>query len=136
MKQQYVQTLKNDTASFEPVVYFNDWRVAILNHFHAVDKNGFDQAERHLLTDEVFVLLAGRAFLLVGTDEQTPSAFEVAALQPKTVYNVKKNVWHHIILSEDASVLIVENADTAKENSEYAILSRDVICTIRENIPL
>jgi len=136
MEQRYVEILRNDEASFEPLVYFNDWRVAILNHFQAVDKDGFRQAERHCVTDEVFVLLAGKAFLLVGTDEKAPSVLEVTALQPKTVYNVKKNVWHHIVLSEESSVLIVENADTAEGNSEYAILDRDTIRDIRANIPL
>lgn len=39
-------------------------------------------------------------------------------MEPYKVYNVKKGLWHHIVVSEDASVLIVENCDTTDENSE------------------
>lgn len=28
-------------------------------------------------------------------------------------------VWHNILVTEDAKVLIVENADTGKHNSDY-----------------
>lgn len=35
------------------------------------------------------------------------------------IYNVKKGVWHQIFVSRDAKVLIVENHNTAAENSEY-----------------
>ena len=35
------------------------------------------------------------------------------------LYIVKKNAWHNIMVSEDAKVLIVENADTCRENTEY-----------------
>ena len=35
------------------------------------------------------------------------------------VYNIRKAVWHNILVSEDAKVLVVENTDTVAENSEY-----------------
>ena len=35
------------------------------------------------------------------------------------LYVVKQNQWHNIIVSEDAKVLIVENVDTGRENTEY-----------------
>ena len=38
------------------------------------------------------------------------------------VYNVKKGLWHHIVLSEDAEVLVVENSSTARENSERRLV--------------
>ena len=34
------------------------------------------------------------------------------------VYTVPAAVWHHIVVSEDASVLVVENRNTSKENTE------------------
>ena len=40
------------------------------------------------------------------------------------VYNVKQHVWHTVILSRDASILIMENQDTGFENSEYCNLSK------------
>ena len=38
------------------------------------------------------------------------------------VYNVKKGLWHHIVVSEDATVLVVENSNTTKENTERKYL--------------
>jgi len=33
-------------------------------------------------------------------------------MQPRTVYNVRRNVWHGTLMSEDAVLLIAENSDT------------------------
>lgn len=42
-----------------------------------------------------------------------------AKMLPDQLYVVKKDAWHNIIVSEDAKVLILENADTGRENTEY-----------------
>ena len=34
------------------------------------------------------------------------------------VYNVKKGEWHHIVVSEDAAVLVAEHRDTDPDNTE------------------
>jgi hypothetical protein len=57
-------------------------------------------------------------------------------MQCNTAYNVKKSVWHHVVLSQDAHVIIFEKADTSRENSEYQILEPDLQKVIRENIKL
>jgi hypothetical protein len=41
------------------------------------------------------------------------------------LYNVKRNTWHTILLTRDASVLIVENRNTDRHNSEYMPLSAE-----------
>jgi hypothetical protein len=38
-------------------------------------------------------------------------------MEPLKLYNVKKSCWHTHTLSEDATVLIVENRDTTVHNS-------------------
>ena len=38
---------------------------------------------------------------------------------PSSVIVIKQNQWHNIVVSEDAKILIVENADIGKENTEY-----------------
>ena len=35
------------------------------------------------------------------------------------LYNVRQNAWHSVIMSRDATILIVENQDTGESNSEY-----------------
>ena len=66
-----------------------------------------------MLTDEIFMLLEGEATLLVG---ETP---EFIKMQKNVMYNVPKSEWHAIKVSKDALVLVVENNDTGKHNSEY-----------------
>jgi hypothetical protein len=39
------------------------------------------------------------------------------------IYNVKKSIWHAIVLSPDASTLIVENCDTSEGNTDYSPLN-------------
>ena len=63
-----------------------------------------------MLTDEVFVLLEGQAVLYV---EDQKYSMEIG-----TLYNVKQGTWHHIVVSEDATVMVVENSNTCAENTE------------------
>ncbi len=98
---------------YKPVVYFEGWRVAYLNYSDRFDPEKIDKLERHMETDEVFVLLEGKASLLIG------ETGTLCPMEKNKTYNVKKGVWHSIITSRDAHVLIVENADTADENSEF-----------------
>ena len=46
-------------------------------------------------------------------------------MTPLKVYNVKKAVWHTHTLSKDASVLVVENRNTAFYNSPFCPLNSD-----------
>lgn len=89
------------------------WTVAVLNYADRFDEAKFDTLERHLLTDETFVLLTGEATLLIGADARR------VPLEPLKAYNVKAGVWHQILVKPGTSVLIAENSDTAKTNSEY-----------------
>ena len=96
---------------------FEGWKVAFLHHAERFTRQGISYLERHKETDEVFVLLTGQATLLMG-DEAT----EIKML-PGQLYIVKKDTWHNIIVSEDAKVLIVENSDTGRHNTEYMSFS-------------
>ncbi len=87
------------------------WCVAYLNNCPEYTKN--TMMERHMKTDEVFVLLKGTATLFIGRD-RTPVEMEL-----HKIYNVQVGTWHNIICSEDASVLIAENSDTDRSNTEY-----------------
>jgi hypothetical protein len=48
---------------------------------------------------------------------------EECSMQVNKIYNVKRDIWHNIIVSRDARVLIVENDNTGLENTEYLPLS-------------
>lgn len=102
---------------YRPQVRFGAWRVAILRYADRFDRVNLNRLERHSLTDEAFVLLEGKATLILG------ERCEECQLEANRIYNVKKNIWHHIIVSQDARVLIVENDDTGPKNTEYLPLS-------------
>lgn len=109
-----LEVLKSPGEGYNRVVSNDKWTVAFLDFAEIVDEGNFRRLERHLLTDEVFVLLSGDAVLVVG------EACERVAMEPGKVYNVKAGVWHHILMKPGARVLIAENSDTSPVNTEYA----------------
>ena len=108
-----IEIFEYDGDGYNPTVHFASWRVAIANFGEHFDKDRYNYLERHLFTDEVFVLLSGNAVLITGMD------FSETPLTAHKIYNVKKGAWHALLMEKDAKVLIVENHDTARENSEY-----------------
>ena len=93
---------------FKVMVESGEWKVGMLRYSERFSRLG--EMERHLLTDEVFILLSGSSTLY--TDSET------IKMEVGTVYTVPQAVWHHIVVSEDASVVVVENRNTSIENSE------------------
>lgn len=108
--------LEHDGTEYRRLVNNARWTLASLNWAPRFDEKNLIEMERHNLTDEVFVLLKGKATLLVG--EQACRVEMV----PLKYYNIRAGIWHHIIVSEDARVLVAENADTSKDNTEYLSL--------------
>ncbi|MBE5775791.1 MAG: hypothetical protein E7337_18035 [Clostridiales bacterium] len=107
-----IEIFEYDGVGYDPTMHFEAWRVAIANFGEKFDRSRYSYLERHMLTDEVFVLLTGQASLITGKD------FCETPLQPCKIYNVKKAVWHALLMEKDAKVLIVENHNTSSENSE------------------
>lgn len=99
-------------AGFRVMVESGEWKIGLLRYSERFSR--LSEMERHMLTDEVFVLLSGTATLY--TDGETLS------MERGAVYTVPTAVWHHIVVSEDAQVLVVENRNTAKENTEKKYL--------------
>ena len=99
-----------DGTAYVRAVTYGGWRVAFLNHGDVFAKPTY--LERHLETDEAFVLLEGAATLLIGEDRRE------AAMERNRIYNVRKGVWHQIVTVPGTRCLVIENADTSLENSE------------------
>ena len=119
---------------FFPVVFFGQWRVAVLNYCDIVEREKLYRLERHVETDEVFVLQKGQAWLILGGDAEIPGQIEAFPMEENVVYNICKGYWHHIIMTEDASVIIVENGDTGDANSAYANLPPETIEALKTEI--
>lgn len=123
MDERLLQIRDYQGEGFQPLVHFGAWRVAILRSREDTRAAGITKLERHMQTDEVFVLMAGQAVLLIAGDGQNLDTILAEPMAPGKLYNVRQAVWHGVLLSRDASILIVENRDTAVENSQYSALS-------------
>jgi hypothetical protein len=102
---------------YRPLIDFGGWRVAILRYTDELLPENLTHMQRHEETDEVFVLLAGRCILYLGEGADRVDAIRAIDMEPLKLYNVKRSAWHTHTLSEDATVLIVENCDTTAANS-------------------
>ncbi|MBP0651089.1 hypothetical protein J8J40_28955, partial [Mycobacterium tuberculosis] len=80
-----------DGEGLKRAIESGDWFVAIKNWKPANDVDGFDMIERHMLTDEVFVLLEGSCTLLVDrSPNDDGSDVGCVKMAPNTVYCVPK----------------------------------------------
>jgi len=50
-----------------------------------------------------------------------------AVMEKRKMYNIKKGVWHNLAGNEQMVLLIVENADTSKGNSDFFPVTADML---------
>jgi ureidoglycolate hydrolase len=123
--EKIIQIREYRGEGYQPLIYFAGWRVAVLNFLDCIHPTRIADMERHLETDEAFILLRGKAVLIVGGNDGQIADLVPCEMVNEKLYNVRASVWHTILLSPDASVLIVENSDTGEDNSEKCNLDDD-----------
>ena len=111
------------TVGFKILVRYEGWRVATLCYIDDMFPPELSRMERHMETDEVFVLLSGRATLMLGGNGDAINQVETLPMEPLKSYNVKRGAWHGVIASKDVVILLVEAVDTSETNSQYNQLS-------------
>lgn len=94
---------------------FEGWKVAYITYSSQYDEMKI--VKRHNLSDEVFLLLKGSASLFT-CDRQIPDNFIETNLEKEKMYNVTKGTWHHLKVSKDALLTVVENSNTTKDNTD------------------
>lgn len=103
---------------FDVIHNSGSWRVAMHAYDNAVNgREAFKCWGIHEDSEEGFVLLKGAAWLIIGESESA-CGFQVTSLEPEQVYLVQPGERHAIILDEDSSVLIIENRDMSRTDSE------------------
>ena len=123
MDEALLEIRDYDGDGYKPLIDYGAWRVAFLRYLDDLHPDRINSMERHIETDEVFVLLKGRGVLIMGGNGAEVGEIYSQAMENGKLYNVKQLAWHTILLSPDATVLLVENCDTDRHNSEYAALS-------------
>lgn len=120
MDEDLLQVRDYDGEGFKVLVTFGTWRVAVLRYLDEIRPENIASMERHTQTDEVFVLTQGRGALILGGNGPQVDRLRPQVMTAGKIYNVRCNTWHTVLLSRDASVLIVENRDTGEATSEFS----------------
>lgn len=124
----FVRIEKNEGEGYWPAITFGEWIAAFLNYADRFEIANLYDVERHNISDEVFGLIAGEAYLIIAGNADEPSEdVEVIKMEKGSMYDVKQGVWHHIVTSKDASTFIVENSNTSADNSEKKPLSEKTV---------
>ena len=122
VNDRFLEVSEYREPGFQPLVVKEGWRAAILNdNPEKYRLESLCDFERHMKTDEVFVLLDGACTLLIGDSEEAGRTGRVTAvkMEPKKLYNVKKGVWHNLLGTPGMTLFVVENADTSRATSEF-----------------
>ena len=105
---------------FDTVHSFECWKVAFITY--AEHYGELKLVKRHTKTDEVFVLVKGEATLYTADGDEP---LITTVLEKEKLYIVQKNTWHHLKVSEDGLLIVVENSDTTKENTESKEIKKE-----------
>ena len=103
-----IEEYSYEGQDFCAVFSSKQWKIGLLRFSERFSKA--EVLERHLESDEVFVLLSGEATLY--TDKESKK------MEQCRIYNIPAGEWHHVVVSQDALVLVAENENTSKDNTE------------------
>ena len=111
-----IEVFEYEREGFCALHSFEGWKLGLINYSDRF--SAFRELERHLQTDEAFVLLEGEATLY--TDAQ------IMPMEIGKIYNIPAGVWHHVVLSREGKVLVVENSNTSKNNTQKMLVEENV----------
>ena len=100
-------------SGFDVAHEFEGWKIAYITS--AEQYGDIKVVKRHVETDEVFILLDGQATLYTA-DGDDP--LDITLLEKEKLYVVEKNTWHHLKVSDRAVLIVIENSNTNKENTQ------------------
>ena len=121
-----------DGQGYKPLVFSQGWQVALLNWEPLFDRANLTEIERHNQSDEVFVLLQGRAVLFTRPEGGKLRAVE---MNPSEIYNVPRGVWHNLVATQGARFLIIENRDTHIHDTEIRPITTEELQALDAQLP-
>jgi len=101
-----------------------DWMAALMNG----TKDSWSVPniiEQHPDTDELFVLVSGRAFMIVAGNDSVPGVIVQHEMKRNVLYNVKAGTWHINPMTEDATFVIIEKTGTNVNGSRVVNLTAE-----------
>lgn len=118
-KKMSIAVLKEQKNGYDVLHTYQGWKVAFITYSERFNRREKNAIERHLYTDEIFILLTGRARLYFG-ESATP-----LDMKKGVAYLVPKGEWHSVSLSKTAKIAIMENVETGRENTEYMTAKKE-----------
>ena len=115
-----------ERAGFQLTVINESFKCAWIKKGPQYSYGMLSQLKRHNRSDEVFTLVSGAA-TLVTADEGIEDCV-IRKLEKGVAYCVTAGTWHHLAVSEDALVFVVENSDVSKENTDTASVAEKNLC--------
>lgn len=109
-----LEILNYTVPGYKPLLRSNGWMVALLNADDLCKVENAFKIERHIHTDEVFILWRGKGAIF--TKEE--SGVVLTDMEPGAIYNVRPGGWHGILSTPDASWIIVEATGTDTGDTE------------------
>ena len=110
---------------YHPFLIRDGWQVAQLNYMPEQEIGNIQKLDIHHLTDEVFILLKGKAVLISAEIKGNEVKFEVELMKPNITYNIPVDTWHNIAMSTDCEIILVEKSDTHFGDFEFFQLSEE-----------
>ena len=107
----------HEGEGYQRLVEYGGWTAAMLKDSDNTSPKGVSYLQKHTLTDEVFILLAGKCTLIEAGNGEQPGEIHGVPMEPLKYYNVRKGVWHTHILDPGTAVVVMENIETGLENS-------------------
>lgn len=96
-----------------------EFKCAFITYSDAYSEKNIKELKRHNTTDEVFILLKGNATILTYTDG---NEIVKTDMEKGKAYNITKSTWHHVSVSVDAQLFVVENSNCTSENTDVMYL--------------
>ena len=125
--QEYTYEGKGLTRVFEN----EKWMVGIKNWKPENDITGITCLERHNITDELFILLAGRCTLLYANETEEGLKIEKVEMEPMKVYNIPTGLWHNTVTEPGVKLILIEDSACSGANSDVLDLTPAQLETVR-----
>jgi mannose-6-phosphate isomerase-like protein (cupin superfamily) len=106
-QKRAVEIYAYDGPGYRPLLSSEGWMIAWLNYLDAAKPENVKDLERHDYTNEVFVLVEGKADLLIKGEH----GLEFITMEKGKAYSVGPGIWHGLVMQEGAQCFIVKSAE-------------------------
>jgi hypothetical protein len=110
---------------YQAVWNYGQWRLAMTQDAPQTHKEGITQLSRHMQTDEAFTLMEGAAGIYIGDGDAEIGNVTYHAFEPGKTYVVHAATWHCVCTQPGCKILIVENEDTGRHNTEFLPVTQE-----------